>query len=82
MGRKQNQSLGQEDPQEKGNGNPLQYSHLENPSPWGLKKGVEHDLVTRQQHRLRFLKCTRKQQWYIPYMVVVRLSRLKHVQND
>ena len=31
-------SLGQEDPLEKGNGNPLQYSCLENPNPWGHKK--------------------------------------------
>ena len=48
----------------------------------GSEKRGEHDSVTRQQHHLRFLKCTRKQQWYIPYMLVVRLSRLKHVQND
>ena len=34
------QSLGWEDPLEKGKANPLQYSGLENPmdSPWGLKE--------------------------------------------
>ena len=34
-------SLGQEDPLEKENGNPLQYSYLENPvvyNPWGCKE--------------------------------------------
>ena len=44
-----------------GNGNPLQYSYLENPmdrgtwqatySPWGLKR-VGHDLATKQQQLL------------------------------
>ena len=37
------QSLGQEDPPKEGNGNPLQYSCLENPmdrrdNPWGHKE--------------------------------------------
>ena len=33
---------------EKGNGNPLQYSSLENPNPWGCKR-VKHDWTTKQQ---------------------------------
>ena len=37
--------LGREDPLEKRDDNPLLYSCLENPSPWGCKR-VRHDRVT------------------------------------
>ena len=45
-----------------GNGNPLQYSCLENPrdreawqaSPWGRKR-VQHDLATKQQQQILYL---------------------------
>ena len=43
------QSLSWEDPLEKGNGNPLQYSCLEIPNPWGCKR-VRHAWATNQQH--------------------------------
>ena len=42
------QSLGQEDPLEKGNGNPLQYSYLENlmdGGPWWAKYYIEKNLI-------------------------------------
>ena len=48
------QSLGQEAPPGEGNGNPLQYSYLENPIDrgtwWAIVHGVirvGHDLVTK-----------------------------------
>ena len=51
------QSLGQEDSPGEGNGNPLQYSFLENPmdrGAWwaivhGVAKEIRHDLDTEQQ---------------------------------
>ena len=51
------QSLGQEDSPGEGNGNPLQYSFLENPmdrGAWwaivhGVAKEIRHDLETEQQ---------------------------------
>ena len=51
------QSLGQEDSPGEGNGNPLQYSCLENPmdrGAWwavvhGVAKEIRHDLETEQQ---------------------------------
>ena len=52
------QSLGLEDPLEKGIGNPLQYSCLENPivrGAWRLQsmgsQRVGHNLVTNEQHK-------------------------------
>ena len=39
------QSLGQEDPPEEGNGNPLQYSCLENPMDRGAWQVTVHGVV-------------------------------------
>ena len=39
------QSLGQEDPPEEGNGNPLQYSCLENPMDRGAWQDTVHGVV-------------------------------------
>ena len=49
------QFLGQEDPLEEGNGNPLQYSCLENPKDrgawratvYGVTKEIRHDWTTK-----------------------------------
>ena len=43
-------SLGWEDPMEKRNDNPLQYSSPDNPNPWGRKR-VGHDWATKQQQQ-------------------------------
>ena len=45
------QSLGQEDPPEEGNGNPLQYSCLENPMDRGAWQVTVHG-VAKSQTRL------------------------------
>ena len=39
------QSLGQEDPPGEGNGNPLQYSHLENPMDRGAWRNTVHGVT-------------------------------------
>ena len=55
------QSLGREDPLEKGNGNPLQYSCLRNPMDRGVRRDTEHgvtnrhNLVTKQQQHVNIL---------------------------
>ena len=46
------QSLGQEDPLEEGNGNPLQYAHLEKPRERGAWQATVHG-VTKSQTRLK-----------------------------
>ena len=50
------QSQGWEGPLEKGNGNPLQYSCLENPNPRGSKR-VGHAWATEQQQRWKTSAC-------------------------
>ena len=50
------QSLGQEDPPEKGNGNSLQYSCLENPMDKGAWRTALHK-VTKSQTRLNNWTC-------------------------
>ena len=62
MQKTQVQSLGQEDPPGEGNGNPLQYSYLENPmhewrslvgySPWGRKESDMTEQVNFHFSRL------------------------------
>ena len=51
-----------------GNGNPIQYSCLENPtdSPWGLKR-VGYDLATKQQvpHILGFIQYLSFYVWFL-----------------
>ena len=44
------QSLGQEDPLQKENGNPLQYSCPENPMNQGAFVGYSHKEITRVRH--------------------------------
>ena len=41
------QSLGQEDPLEKGTGYPLQYSYLENPMDRGAWQAIVHGVAER-----------------------------------
>ena len=42
------QSLGQEDPPGKGNGNPVQYSYMENPMDGGAWQATVHGVAKSQ----------------------------------
>ena len=57
------QSLGWEDPLEKENGNPLQYSCLENPMDRGVWQATVHGVTkldTTEQRRMRSLPLAHK----------------------
>ena len=57
MRENQVQSLGQEHPPREGNGNPLQYSCLENPMDRGVQWATVHE-VAKSQTRLNDFTCT------------------------
>ena len=61
-------SLGLEDPLEKGNGNPLQYSCLENPMDRGAWWAMVHR-IAKSQTRLKGLRAhTHRQSLFLKYL--------------
>ena len=69
------QSLGQEDPLQKENGNPLQYSCPENPMNQGAFVGYSHKEITRVGHDRATFHA------YIEYIFMWALHEIKYLEE-